>query len=57
MTNTLDHIFAPFFKGQNGETGIGLATVEKIVNLYDGDIKAYNDHGACFEFTIKDYCR
>ena len=54
---SLDHIFAPFFKGQNGETGIGLATVEKIVNLYDGDIKAYNDHGACFEFTIKDYCR
>ena len=47
-------VFAPFFKGAKGGTGIGLATVKKITNLYDGSIRAYNDDGACFEFTIKD---
>lgn len=51
----LVNIFAPFFKGSSGGTGIGLATVEKIVKLYGGEIRAYNDGGACFEFTISDY--
>ena len=48
-------IFDPFFKGKSGGSGIGLATVEKIVTLYGGTIRAYNDSGACFEFTIGDY--
>jgi PAS domain S-box-containing protein len=51
----LKTIFDPFFKGTTGGTGIGLATVEKIVKLYGGAIRAYNDAGACFEFTIGDY--
>ncbi len=51
----LERIFAPFFKGRAGGTGIGLATVEKIVKLYDGSVRAYNDNGACFELTIRDY--
>jgi PAS domain S-box-containing protein len=51
----LQKIFDPFFKGMTGGTGIGLATVEKIVKLYGGTIRAYNDSGACFEFTIGDY--
>jgi len=51
----LVNVFTPFFKGQSGGTGIGLATVEKIVKLYGGEVKAYNDGGACFEFTISDY--
>lgn len=50
----LGRIFAPFFKGNSGGTGIGLATVQKIVNLYGGEITAYNDHGACFRFRIQD---
>lgn len=50
----LGKIFAPFFKGKSGGTGIGLATVEKIVKLYGGTIRAYNDNGACFEFGIHD---
>ncbi|HEY5495007.1 MAG TPA: PAS domain S-box protein [Candidatus Anoxymicrobiaceae bacterium] len=48
-------VFAPFFKGAKGGTGIGLATVKKITNLYDGSIRAYNDDGACFEFTVSDH--
>lgn len=50
----LDKVFIPFFKGRKGDTGIGLATVAKIVGVYDGEIRAYNDRGACFEFVIKD---
>ncbi|MHB8896893.1 MAG: PAS domain S-box protein [Candidatus Geothermincolia bacterium] len=50
----LDNIFIPFFKGTSGETGIGLSTVAKIVKVYGGAIKAYNDNGACFEFSLKD---
>jgi PAS domain S-box-containing protein len=54
----LDDIFMPFFrKGASGSTGIGLAIVEKIVRLYGGNIRAYNDHGACFEFGMQDMLR
>ena len=51
----LEKIFIPFFKGKDGDTGIGLATVEKVVTTYGGVIRAYNDDGACFEFVIRDY--
>lgn len=51
----LENIFAPFFKGSAGGTGIGLATVDKIVKLYGGNIRAYNDGGACFEFELGDW--
>jgi len=49
-------IFRPFYSGMN-ETGIGLATVAKIVKVYGGSISAYNDGGACFEFVMRDYAR
>ena len=51
----LKKVFIPFFKGATGETGIGLSTVEKIVKIYGGRIRAYNDGGACFEFVLRDY--
>ena len=50
----MDQIFVPFFKGETGETGIGLAIVAKIVGIYGGTVEAYNDRGACFEFTLMD---
>lgn len=52
-----DRIFEPFFKGRGGETGIGLATVKKVVLMYRGGITASNekDGGACFEFTLRNY--
>jgi len=53
--SAIDKVFLPFFSGESGQTGIGLATVEKIVSVYNGNIKAYNDNGACFEFTLLDY--
>jgi PAS domain S-box-containing protein len=51
----IDKIFLPFFSTVEGESGVGLATVDKIVNVYGGSIRAYNDDGVCFEFTIGEY--
>lgn len=52
----MDKIFIPFTKDkERGETGIGLSIVERMVKVYGGDIRAYNDNGACFEFTLKDF--
>jgi signal transduction histidine kinase len=51
----LPHIFQPFFKGRSGGHGIGLSTVHKIVTLYGGDICAFNDGGACFQLTVRDW--
>lgn len=50
----MDTVFLPFTKGESGETGIGLSIVEKIVKTYGGDIRAFNEGGACFEFTLND---
>lgn len=52
-----ERIFEPFFKGKGGETGIGLATVQKIVETYGGSIMACSEKtdGACFEFVLYDY--
>jgi two-component system sensor kinase FixL len=51
----MERIFVPFFKGSRGDTGIGLSTVQKIIGVYGGDIRVFNDGGACFEFTISDF--
>ena len=51
----LNRVFIPFFKGESGQTGIGLAIVAQIVDTYGGIVKAYNDNGACFEFAISDF--
>jgi PAS domain S-box-containing protein len=53
-SDLLDSVFVPFSRGKNGETGIGLSIVEKIVKVYGGSIEAYNEGGACFEFTLHD---
>ena len=50
----MERIFVPFFKrGEKSDTGIGLATVEKIVKVYNGEIRAFNDKGACFELVLR----
>lgn len=50
----LEKVFTPFFKGEEGGTGLGLAIVKRIINVYDGEITAANDNGACFEFVVMD---
>jgi PAS domain S-box-containing protein len=50
-----DRIFQPFVSGRAGEPGMGLSIVRKVVETYGGTIVAYNDGGACFEFSLFDY--
>lgn len=51
----LDGLFEPF-NCANGSSGLGLSIVNKILQIYGGNIRAYNDNGACFDFTIHDLC-
>jgi len=51
----IDNVFFPFTRGESSDTGIGLSIVEKLVKIYGGQIRAYNNSGACFEFTLKDF--
>ena len=50
----LERVFEPFVKGDGGGSGIGLAIVAKIVNVYGGSIQASNDGGAVFSFNLHD---
>jgi PAS domain S-box-containing protein len=50
----IEKVFFPFVTGGTGNTGIGLSVVESTVRFYGGEIKAYNDNGACFEFSLGD---
>lgn len=50
----MESVFIPFFKGKTGETGIGLTTVQRIIDLYNGEIEVVNDGGACFRFSFGD---
>ena len=53
----ISNIFQPFYKVKSDGAGIGLATVQKIVKLYGGEISVHNDEGARFEFVIKDFSK
>jgi len=49
-----ENIFMPFYKGEEGSTGIGLTIVDKLVAVYGGSISVTTNGGACFEFTLQD---
>jgi PAS domain S-box-containing protein len=49
----ISSVFKPFQKVSGG-SGIGLAIVKKIVDVYGGTLRIYNDDGACFEFSLRD---
>jgi signal transduction histidine kinase len=48
-------LFLPFVRGEDGGRGLGLSIVKRIVETYGGEIRAYNDNGACFEFSLYDF--
>ncbi len=54
-TDDLPHIFERFYKGKNGNHGIGLSIVKSVVNLHEGRISVKCDNGTSFliEFDIK----
>mgnify|MGYP005837727291 CR=1 FL=1 len=51
----LEDVFLPLHRSESGGTGLGLSIVHRLVALYGGTIRAYNDGGACFEFTLRDH--
>ena len=48
----LPHIFERFYKGKNGNFGLGLAIAKTAVEFMNGSITAYNDNGAVFEILL-----
>ncbi|MEG6568551.1 HAMP domain-containing sensor histidine kinase [Thermoanaerobacterium thermosaccharolyticum] len=50
----LNNMFERFFKGDEGETGIGLAITKAIVEWHGGTIEAFNtDGGVCFLIKLR----
>ena len=52
--DVLPHVFERFYKGNGGNTGIGLSIVKSIVEQLDGDVTARNSEagGAVFVITL-----
>jgi signal transduction histidine kinase len=51
---SLPHVFESFYRGTTGGSGLGLAIAARIVSLYGGELRARNEGGAVFEFTLHD---
>ncbi|MBY6825441.1 ATP-binding protein, partial [Clostridium botulinum] len=46
---TIKHIFENLYKDRTGNFGLGLAISKKIIDFYNGEIKAVNrDNGVSF---------
>ncbi|KJS17609.1 MAG: histidine kinase [Peptococcaceae bacterium BRH_c4b] len=43
--NVLEQVFKPFKKGQEGKYGLGLHIAQRIVKMYQGEIRLYNIDG------------
>jgi len=50
--NDLAHAFDRFYRGKNGNFGLGLSIAKSAVDLMGGSIKAYNQNGAVFEIEL-----
>lgn len=55
LEKDLPHVFDRFYKGKNGNYGLGLAISKTAVKYMKGKISAYNEDGAAFkiEFELK----
>jgi len=51
-SDILPHVFERFYKGKNGNTGIGLSIVQSIINQMNGQIEAENSKTGGAVFTI-----
>ena len=50
--NDLPHIFDRFYKGKQGNFGLGLSIALSAVEFMGGSVKAYNEGGAVFEIRF-----
>jgi len=52
----LPHLFERFYKGNGGNTGLGLSITKEIILVLDGKIKVENvENGVCFTITLPVY--
>lgn len=53
----IDKIFDPLFTTDNSRkiSGLGLSICKEFIEMHDGTLKAYNDHGLTLEFLIPKY--
>ncbi|MEG0291470.1 MAG: HAMP domain-containing sensor histidine kinase [Anaerovoracaceae bacterium] len=53
LSEDMPHIFERFYKGKEGNTGIGLSLAKEIVELHKGEITAESDEdGALFKINL-----
>jgi len=52
LESDLPHIFDRFYKGKNGNFGLGLAIAKASIELMKGTIHVSNHNGACFEIEL-----
>jgi len=55
LETDLPHIFDRFYKGRNGNFGLGLAIAKASIELMKGKIHVTNKSGACFEIILPLY--
>lgn len=55
LESDLPHIFNRFYKGKNGNFGLGLAIAKASVELMKGSIRVSNHNGAQFEIVLPLY--
>ena len=48
----LPHVWDPFYTRRSGGTGLGLATVERVVRAHDGEVWVHSTEGAGTTFGI-----
>ncbi len=54
----MEAAFGPLRPGPPGSCkGLGLSIVKRIVDVYGGTFRIYNEGGACFEFELRDRAR
>lgn len=53
LEEDLPHLFERFYKGRQGNFGLGLAIAQSAIEYMEGTVEAYNENGAVFLITLE----